>query len=202
MSGDKKPLVALLASLLAAGAGLVLASTGAAQGSQARNAGNAFLQRVHIAYSNVPGVVISGQTSSLSFTYTLLLRHGVVVQEDFVGKEGPQVTKLVSEGATTYALAPRTACWQALSPADPEAFHNLGLHFPDQKPMQVKTPRRTQIGWSLPIVENGTRGVLAIDPKSLLVTSVLVGIGSSTVTEQVNALQSAPKLFASHPHCS
>jgi hypothetical protein len=159
---------------------------------------------VHTAYAKVPGVIISGHSGSVTFSYTLLLHKGVIAREEFVGKQGSSgTTKLVSAGTTTYELDPGTSCWKAVEQTAPEAFRNIGLHYPDQAAMRVKSPRRTQIGWSLPIVQNGTSGVLRIDPRTLLVTSVDVGTasGSATFTEQVNALESAPRLFASTPRC-
>src|SRR5436190_2357665 len=76
-------------------------------------AGLALLARVHRAYSHVPGVGVSGQAGALSFRFTLVLDSGIVVAEQFVGRQPSSVTMLVARrGGPTYAREPGTSCWR------------------------------------------------------------------------------------------
>jgi len=167
-------------------------------------AGLALLQRVHRTYVGTPAVAVSGQAGSLAFRFTLVLRSGVGVAEQFVGRTTSGTTTLVARrGSPTFAREPGSSCWRRLPASAPQSFENLGLHFPDQPGMIVKAPRRTASGWLLPVVIDGAPAALAIDGKSLLIHTISIGAATpgTRVVEHVAVLRSAPKLFVPEPVC-
>ena len=164
--------------------------------------GLALLVRVHQAYADVPAVGVSGRTGTLSFRFTLVLSSGVVVAEQFVGREPSRVTMLVARrGGPTLAREPGSSCWQTLRSSDPQAFENVGLYFPDQPAMKVRVPQPTSTGWLLPVVVQGDPGTFSIDRSSTQVRSITIGVGSHRVLEHVTDLQSVPHLSTVEPRC-
>lgn len=164
--------------------------------------GLALLARVHRAYADVPAVEVSGRTGALSFRFTLVLGTGVVVGEQFVGREPSRLTMLVARrGGPTFAREPGSSCWRVLRRSDPQAFENIGLYFPDQPAMTVRTPQRTSTGWLLPVVVEGDPGTFSIDRSSIRVQSITVGAGRHRILEHVTPLQSAPHLADVQPRC-
>ena len=164
--------------------------------------GLALLERVHRAYAGVAAVAVSGSTGALSFRFTLDLSSGIVAGEQFVGREPSKVTVLVARrGGPTFAREPGTSCWRALRRSDPQAFENIGLHFPDQPAMSVRAPRATATGWLLPVVIAGGPGTLAIDRNPARVRSITVGTGGTAIVEHVTILKSVPRLSGAEPRC-
>jgi hypothetical protein len=164
-------------------------------------AGLALLARVHHAYLHVPAVTLSGRSGSLSFRFTLVLRSGIGVAEQFVGREPNGTTMLVAHGSPTFVRDPGTSCWRPLAASSPQTFANIGLPFPDQTPMRVRAPRRTPAGWALPVVAAGDAGTFAIDGRSLLVRSFTLDSQGAAVVEKATALHSTPKLPDPRPRC-
>jgi hypothetical protein len=189
-----------------AAAALICSAASAAATTVDRSSGNdpqgvALLARVHQAYRSVAGVSIAGKTGALSFEYTLNLRSGIGVAEEFVGRQPSGTTVLVAHGRPTYVFDSGRACWTALSASAPQTFENLGLHFPDQPGMSVKAPARTATGWSLTLVSDGTPGTLEIDRTSLHIRSLTVKTPSADIVEHVTILSSAPQLPEPEPRC-
>jgi hypothetical protein len=164
--------------------------------------GLALLARVHRAYVRVPGVALSGRAGTLSFRFTLVLRSGIGVAEQFVGKAASGTTMLVAQrGSPTLAHEPGTHCWRQLAASDPQSFENIGLRFPDQPRMRVKAPQRKPGGWLLPVVDPDGPVTFAIDATSLLIRSVTLATPGQRVVEHVAVLRSAPRLLVPKPRC-
>jgi hypothetical protein len=182
----------------AATAALVSSSATAATGDRA---GLALLDRVHRAYAHVPAVTVSGRTGPLSFSWTLVLDSGVTVGEQFVAEGPGGVAQLVvRRGGPTYARDPGSSCWRALPSSDQRSFENVGLPFPDQAHMRVRTPRAVSGGWLLPVVADGDPGTFSVD-RSSRVKSITVVASGRRIFERVTALQSAPALTSPDPRC-
>ncbi len=165
-------------------------------------AGLALLERVHHAYADVPAVALTGQAGTLSFRFIVVLRSGIVVAEQFEGREPSKVTMLVARrGGPTFAREPGTSCWRALRSSDPQAFENIGLQFPDQPRMRVRAPRTTSTGWLLPVVVDGDPGTFTIDRGSVRVRLISVGPPGHLALERVSVLHDVPRLTSVVPHC-
>ena len=165
-------------------------------------AGLALLERVHHAYADVPAVAVTGQAGTLSFRFIVVLRSGIVVAEQFEGREPSKVTMLVARrGGPTFAREPGSSCWQALRSSDPQAFENIGLQFPDQPRMRVRAPRTTSTGWLLPVVVDGDPGTFTIDRGSVRVRLISVGPPGHLALEHVSVLHDVPRLTSVAPHC-
>jgi hypothetical protein len=108
---------------------------------------------------------------------------------------------VATRGGPTFAREPGTSCWRALRSSDPQAFENIGLHFPDQPAMKVRAPQVTATGWLLPIVLNGDPGTFSIDRTSLRLRSITVGALGHRILEHVTVLQSVPPLSSIEPRC-
>jgi hypothetical protein len=164
--------------------------------------GLALLGRVHHAYADVPAVAVSGRAGTLSFRFSVVLHSGIVIAEQFVGRESSRVTSLVARrGGPTFAREPGASCWRALRSSDPQAFENIGLHFPDQNAMKVLAPQTTSTGWLLPVVIDGGPGAFTIDRGSIRVRSISVGAGGQRILEHVTVLQAVPRLSRVEPRC-
>ena len=164
--------------------------------------GLALLGRVHHAYVNVPAVTIRGGSGALTFRFTVVLRSGLAVAEQYVGTEPAGTTLLVARrGSPTFAREPGTSCWRQLMASDPQALEDIGLRFPDLPRMKLERPRRTAGGWLLPVVSDGGPFLFAIDRKSMLIRSITIGAGGKRVLERVGALRSVPRLLLPKPRC-
>jgi hypothetical protein len=188
----------------------LLGSNAASAGRPARGStaptgdhdGLALLLRVHHAYAGAPAVAVSGRVGTLSFRFTLVLSSGIAIAEQFVGREPSRTTTLVARrGGPTFAREPGSSCWRTLRSSDPQAFENLGLHFPDQPAMTVRAPQPTSAGWLLPVVVDGDPGTFSIDRSSAQVRSITVGAGGHRIVEHVTVLQSVPHLSTAEPRC-
>lgn len=164
-------------------------------------AGLMLLARVHHAYLHVPAVTLSGRSGSLSFRFTLVLRSGVGVAEQFVGRQPNGTTMLVAHGTPTFVRDLGTSCWRPLAASSPQTFDNIGLPFPDQTPMRVRAPHRVPGGWVLPVVAAGDSGTFAIDGKSLLVRSFTLDSQGAAVLEKATTLHSTPTFPDPEPRC-
>jgi hypothetical protein len=166
-------------------------------------AGLALLAHVHRAYVGVPAVAISGRTGSFSFRFTLVLRSGIGVAEQFVGRGATGTTLLVQRRRSpTFAREPGTSCWRALPAADPQSFENIGLRFPDQAGMRVGAPRRTSNGWLLPVSIDREPATFAIQGGSMLIRSITINAQQGRrLIEHVSILHSAPRLLTPEPRC-
>jgi len=183
----------------AASAGRAASRTAPPTGDRA---GLALLERVHHAYADVPAVAVTGQAGTLSFRFIVVLRSGIVVAEQFEGREPSKITMLVARrGGPTFAREPGSSCWQALRSSDPQAFENIGLQFPDQPRMRVRAPRTTSTGWLLPVVVDGDPGTFTIDRGSVRVRLISVGPPGHLALEHVSVLHDVPRLTSVAPHC-
>jgi hypothetical protein len=164
--------------------------------------GLALLARVHHAYVNVSAVTIWGDSGALSFRFTVVLRSGFALAEQYVGTEPTGRTMLVARrGSSTFAREPGTSCWRRLAASDPQALEDIGLRFPDLPRMKLERPRRTASGWLLPVVSDGAPFLLAIDGTSMLIRSITIGAGGKRVLERVGTLRSVPRLLLPKPRC-
>ena len=165
--------------------------------------GLALLERVHRAYLTVPAVGISIRLGATSFDFKLVLRSGIGVAEQVVLREATGVKTIVARrGGATYFRGPGRSCWRKLAASDPQSIKDLGLRFPDHLLTRVNAPRRTATGWELPVSSKGEPAVLVIDPKSLLLRSIVVTSAQTRYVEQVRALRPAPRLAFPSPRCS
>jgi hypothetical protein len=195
--------VVLLGAVVAVLALPAATATGAGTPPTGDGHGLQLLAVVHHAYLHVPAVSIAGKTGGFSFRFTLVLRSGVGVAEQFVGKSKAGTTKLVApSGPVTYARDPGRTCWRRVPESDPQSFDNVGMRFPDHAGMRVKKPRRASGGaWQLPAVVGGQPGVLLVDGKTAIVRTITVTAGSTSIVEHVRSLASAPKLAVPKPRC-
>jgi hypothetical protein len=193
--------------LLGATVAALAVSGATASGAGSPPTGNArgleLLAVVHRAYAHVPAVAISGKAAGLTFRFTLVLRSGVGVAEQFVGSSKAGTTTLVApSGPVTYARDPGRTCWRRVPEADPQTFDNIGMRFPDHAGMRVQKPRRAAGGtWQLPAVVGGQPGVFVIDGKTAIVRSITVSAGGARIDERVRSLAAAPKLAVPAPLC-
>src|SRR5947207_4720350 len=177
---------------------LVSSSAAAATGDRA---GLALLDRVHRAYAQVPGVIVSGQAGQLAFRWSLVLDSGATVGEQFVAEGPGGVSQLVAErGGPTYARDPGSSCWRALRKSDQRSFDNIGLPFPDQAGMRVEAPRAVSGRRLLPVVVAGDPGTFSLD-RSSRVRSITVVTGGRRILERGTTLRSAPALASPEPRC-
>lgn len=176
-------------------------TTGAVPGGG--RASVALMRRVTQSYRRVPAVLASTKVGGVSAQYTIVLRDGVVVAEEFVGGAGRDLTKLVAPpGSPTYALVPGTSCWRKLAPSDPYSFSNVGKRFPHiPKRVDVFPPRRTATGWLLRVRTGATAATYDIDRATLLIRSIKALARGRSTTETLQSLRSAPALISPTPRC-
>ena len=163
--------------------------------------GLALLVRIHHAYVSAPAVTVSGRSGMLLFHWTLVLRSGVGIAEEFVAHEPSKTTLLVAaRGGPTCAREPGSPCWRALRSSDPQALDNLGLPFPDQPAMEVRAPQTTSTGALLPIVVDREPGRLSVDHSSH-VRLITVNAGGRRILEHVTVPRLVPKFARPEPRC-
>ena len=209
-----RPSRACLSSLLLLGvvAGCGRTSSSGAQGDSesstarsapATSAGAELLRRVTSSYGRVPAVLVTATVQGSSGRFSVILRRGVVIAEQFVGGAGRTATKLVAPPhSPTYALQPGTACWRQLSAANPQALMDIGERFPVVPGAVVlSAPQRTPVGWLLRVRITTTTAIYAIDRATLRVDSITFTQGRGSVTERVRALSAAPALIKPVPRC-
>lgn len=157
------------------------------------------MSKVLEAYRHVPAVAITGSSGALHVRFTILLRDGVIVGEQFVGSD----TTLVGRaGGPTYAREPGTRCWRRLAQSDQQSFSDLGTHFPGIPHMRVHTPKRVGSVWLLPITAQGHDGTFRINASTLQIESVTVKTADGrTAVEHDRALAHAPALVTPRPLC-
>jgi hypothetical protein len=85
--------------------------------------------------------------------------------------------------------------------SNPQTIDSIGLPFPDQPHMQVKSPRRTGSGWLLPVAGDGGPVTFAIDGTSLLLRTITVATQASHIVEHAVTLTSHPTLASAEPRC-
>jgi hypothetical protein len=193
-------LVTCVVSAIAAAAG-GSPPTGNAQGL-------ALLARVHRAYERVPAVETSARFRGMNARFTLLLRNGVAVGEEFVGVSSSGTTILVARGSgPTYAREPGSRCWRRLATADQQALEDVGLRFPDGYKTVVKAPTRAGSVWLLPVHTEGRSPgeggsfLVHVDSKTMLVESETGRVGGQPLTNRVTALRRPPALPSPQPSC-
>lgn len=198
--------VVLLAFVSAFFGGLASAATGGPPTGNAH--GLALLARVHRAYERVPAIVTTARFGGVTARFTLLLREGVAVGEEFVGATSTGTTTLVARGGgPTYAREPGTSCWRRLLSTDSQALEDIGLRFPDAYKTIVGVPTRSGSEWLLPVrTENrtpgeGGSGTMHIDAKTMLLDSETVRLHGQTLTDHVQALTRQPRLPSPQPSC-
>jgi hypothetical protein len=170
--------------------------------------GLALLARVQRAYEHVPAVATSATLQGMNARFTLVLRQGVAVAEEFVGVTSTGTTTLVARGAgPTYAREAGTSCWRRLAATDQQSLEDVGLRFPDGYKTTVKAPTRTGSEWLLPIHtegrfpgEGGTF-VMHIDPKTHLIKSETGRAGGQPLINHIAALRQPSALPAPQPTC-
>jgi hypothetical protein len=199
--------VVLLAVVWAACA--VGPASAAAGGSPTGNAqGLALLARVHRAYERVPAIMTTARFGAVTTRFTLLLRDGVAVSEEYVGKTPTGTTTLVANGSgPTYAREPGTNCWRRLLATDSQSLEDIGLRFPDAFKTIVGAPTRSGSDWLLPVrTENrspgeGGSGTMHIDATTMLVNNETVRLHGQTLTDHIQALTHQPHLPSPQPTC-
>ena len=140
--------------------------------------------------------------------FTLLLRQGVAVAEEFVGVTSTGTTTLIAHGTgPTYAREAGTSCWRRLATTDQQSLEDVGLRFPDGYKTTVKAPTHAGSVWLLPIHtegrfpgEGGTF-VMHIDAKTMLVESETGRAGGQPLTNHITALPQPPALPSPQPTC-
>jgi hypothetical protein len=180
-----------------------------AEGAPTGNAqGLALLARVHRAYERVPAVVTTARFGTVTARFTLLLRSGVAVGEEYVGATPSGTTTLVASGnGLTYAREPGTNCWRRLPASDSQSLEDIGLRFPDAYTTVVGAPRRSGSEWLLPVrTENRSSGeagagTMHINATTMLVDRETVRLHGRTLTDHVQALAHQPPLFSPQPLC-
>jgi hypothetical protein len=186
------------------------AVAGAASGSPpAGNAqGLALLARVHRAYERVPAVETSARLRGMAARFTLLLRRGVSVGEEFVGVTSTGTTMLVARGSgPTFAREPGSSCWRRLAATDQQSLEDVGLRFPDGFKTVVRAPTRAGPDWLLPVHTEGRfpgeggSFLMHIDAKTMLLESETGRVGGRPLTNHVAALRRPPALPATRPTC-
>ena len=185
--------------------GAALAATAllgsAAAAATGDRTGLALLDRVHRAYTRVPGVKVSGKTGQLTFRWEIVLASGITVGEHFFAESPGGVSELVARrGGPTYAHDPGTSCWQALRRSDQRSFDNIGLPFPDQAGMTVRAPRTVSGAKVLPVEVAGDPGEFSLDPDAHVRLITVVASGRR-ILEHVSSLQSSPALPRPDPRC-
>lgn len=197
----------VLVLLVTCSAGAV--ATAASAGRPTGNAqGLALLARVHRAYERVPAVETSARFRGTNARFTLLLRRGVAVGEEFVGVTSTGTTILVARGSgTTYARQPGSSCWRRLAATDRQSLEDVGLRFPDGYETVVKAPRRTGSVWLLPVHTEGRfpgeggSFVMRINRKTMLLESETGRVSGQPLTNHIVALRRPPALASPKPTC-
>jgi hypothetical protein len=140
--------------------------------------------------------------------FTLVLRHGVAVGEEFVGATSTGTSTLVARGpGPTYAREAGTSCWRRLSATDQQSLEDVGLRFPDGYKTTVGSPTRAGSVWLLPIHTEGRfpgeggSFVMHIDAKTMLIESETGRVGGQPLTNHVTALRHSPTLPSPQPAC-
>jgi hypothetical protein len=167
------------------------------------SAGMKLLRRVTSSYGPVPAVLLTASLGALSARFTVILRRGIVVAEEFVGKAAGRTTRLVAPpDSPTYALEPGTTCWRALSASDPQALMDIGERFPIlPRAVAVSAPARTPGGWLLRVSAATVTSTYAVDRATLHVDAITISEGHKSFTERVQALSAAPTLLTPAPRC-
>jgi hypothetical protein len=163
----------------------------------------ALMRRVTQSYRRVPAVLASTKVGGVSAQYTIVLRDGLVVAEEFVGGTGGDVTKLVAPpGSPTYALEPGTSCWRKLARTNPYSFSNIGKQFPHiPKSVDMFPPQRTSTGWLMRVRTGATAATYDIDRATLQISSIKALARGRSTTESLRSLSSAPVLISPAPRC-
>ena len=140
--------------------------------------------------------------------FTLLLRDGVAVGEEYVGESPAGTTILVADGSgPTYADEPGTNCWRRLAATDSQSLEDIGLRFPDAYKTIVGAPTRSGSHWLVPVrTENrspgeGGSGTMTINATTMLVDSETVRVHGRALIDHVRALTRQPRLSRPQPTC-
>jgi hypothetical protein len=167
------------------------------------SAGVKLLRRVTSSYGPVPAVVLTASLHGLSAQFTVILRRGIVVAEQFVGESASGTTKLVAPPhSATYALEPGTTCWRPLSASNPQVLMDIGERFPIlPRAVAVSAPQQTRGGWLLRVRALNITSTYAVDRATLHVDSITIAEGRRSFTERVQALSAAPALLTPTPRC-
>jgi hypothetical protein len=197
-------LLAFVSALFAGG----LASA-ASESSPTGNAqGLALLARVHRAYERVPAITTTARFGTVTARFTLLLRDGVAVGEEYVGETPTGTTILVANGSgPTFAHEPGASCWRRLAASDSQSLEDIGVRFPDAYKTIVGAPTRSGSDWLLPVRTEGQSpgeggsGTLHINATTLLLDSETVRLHGRTLVDHVQALTRQPPLSAPQPPC-
>lgn len=182
-----------------------LAALGATPAHAAPPGGNAqglaLLARVRQAYVNVPAVVLSSRLGSQPTRLTVILRAGIVTDEQFVLGAG-SMTMVGSSPSSAYLRQRGASCWSKL-PASRAAqtFDSIGYPFPDTPHITVGKPRRTAGGWFLPTSGDGGPSTYMIDAKTFRIRFITFHTGSAALRDDVSALTHTPRLVAVSPRC-
>ena len=110
-------------------------------------------------------------------------------------------TFVARRNAATFTRAPGSSCWRHVAVSSPQAIDSIGLPFPDQTHMKVKSPRRTRTGWLLPVANGGGPVTFAIDGASLLLRTITIATPALHIVEHAVSLTSRPTLASPKPRC-
>jgi hypothetical protein len=179
----------------------------AAQPSRAAQPGNplglALLRRAQKAYLYVGAVSATGRIAGYEMNFTIVLRHGQVVAESFLGRHNGSITRLVApHGSTTYARATGSGCWRVVPAGNPAALDDVGHPFPYFQPAaHVLVPQSVPGGWAVNAEVKGQLEAFVLQSKTYLVRSMSVQQGALHVTMPVRILARAPHLPVPAPRC-
>jgi hypothetical protein len=150
----------------------------------------------------------TARVGAVTARFTLLLRDGVAVGEEYVGETPTGTTILVASGSgPTYAREPGTNCWRRLLATDSQSLEDIGLRFPDAYKTIVGAPTRSGSEWLLPVTtENrspgeGGGGTMYINATTMLVDSETLRLHGRTLIDHVQALTRQPHLSRPQPTC-
>jgi hypothetical protein len=200
------PVVPLAVVWAAFAAGFASAAAGSSPTGNVQ--GLALLARVHRAYERVPAIMTTARFGAVTARFTLLLRDGVAVGEEYIGETPTGTTILVASGSgPTYAREPGSNCWRRLLATDSQSLEDIGLRFPDAYKTTVGAPTRSGSEWLLPVrTENrspgeGGSGTMHINATTMLVDSETVRLHGRTLTDHVQALTRQPRNSSPQPTC-
>jgi hypothetical protein len=166
-------------------------------------AGLALLARVEKAYRRVPAVVMNGDAGSLHVRFTLLLRRGVAVAEEFAGGAGSGTTTLVRRGSgPTWVRDPGATCWRSVARHASQDLDDVGLPFPDTSGGIVGRPTRRGSLWLLPLrSKDGGSYSIHIAARNLHIVAETGLTSGRRFTELVLTLTRRPPLPVPRPTC-
>ena len=163
----------------------------------------ALIARSRRAYEHVRAVTVHAHVANASLTFTMILRHGKVVAESFIGERPGRVSELVApNGPATYGRAAANACWGVVPASAPQTLTDVGHSFPDfDTNTTLLAPQPVAGGWAVNAEHKGQLEAYILDGRTHLVRALSGQQGGIQVTMHVRNLASVPRLPAPEPRC-